>query len=134
MWPLLTGRLPNTISSAQRSPFERLSELGHPNYHGMMATFTVEKADPRKAFCDRRNTTIRPLMLTAFGTLATNTSVIIRCFEMLARDLEALAVLPSARSAHLFIGRRSPRIDQPDRVRRSCVARIDNATGAPSSD
>jgi hypothetical protein len=74
--------------------FERLSEFAHPNYHGMMATYTVEGADAGfKAFCDRRKTTERPLILTALGTIAVSANVTVRCFEMVAKDLVGLAEL-----------------------------------------
>ncbi len=74
--------------------FERLSEFAHPNYHGMMATYTVEGAEGGfKQFCDRRKGTERMLLLTALGTIATSSSIVVRAFEMLAKDLKGLALL-----------------------------------------
>ena len=74
--------------------FERLSEFAHPNYHGMMATYTDEGAEGGlKTFCDRRTGTVRPLMLTALGTLATSCNIIVDTFETFAARIEGLAVL-----------------------------------------
>lgn len=64
--------------------FERLSEFAHPNYHGMMATYTDEGAEGGfKTFCDRRTGTERPLVITALGTIATSCSIIVESFKML---------------------------------------------------
>jgi hypothetical protein len=74
--------------------FERLSEFAHPNYHGMMATYTDAGAEGGfKTFCERRTGTERPLLRTALGTIATSCSIIIESFKILAAQLEQLAVL-----------------------------------------
>lgn len=74
--------------------FERLSEFSHPNYHGMMATYTVEGAEGSvKQFCDRRKGTEKVLILTALGTVSTSCGIVVRVFEMLAANLKGLACL-----------------------------------------
>lgn len=48
----------------RRGFFERLSEFAHPNYHGMMATYTVEGAEGGfMTFCDRRKGSEKLLIL-----------------------------------------------------------------------
>lgn len=89
----IVERLTKKLDAPLMGYFERLSEFAHPNYHGMMATYTVEGGDPRKEFCDGRPGTQRPLILTALGTLATSISIVLRSFEMVAKDLEKLAIL-----------------------------------------
>jgi hypothetical protein len=86
-------RLTKKLDAPLMAYFERLSEFAHPNYHGMMATYTVEGGDARKEFCEGRIGTRRPLILTALGTLATSISIVVRSFEMMAKDLEKLAIL-----------------------------------------
>ena len=87
-------RLTKKLNVPLMGYFEKLSEFAHPNYHGMMATYTVEGADGGfKAFCDRRTTSEGPLLLTALGTLSTSCHIVVRCFEMVAKDLQGLAEL-----------------------------------------
>ena len=60
----------------------------------MMATYTDEGAEGGlKTFCDRRTGTVRPLMLTALGTIATSCNSIVATFEAFAARIEGLAVL-----------------------------------------
>lgn len=74
--------------------FERLSEYAHPNYHGMMATYTEVGAEGGiKAFCDGRASSERALLITAIGTVATSCSIIIESFKIAAARLESLAAL-----------------------------------------
>ena len=74
--------------------FERLSEYAHPNYHGMMATYTEAGAEGGiKAFCDGRTSSKRALLITAIGTVATSCSIIIESFKIAAARLESLAAL-----------------------------------------
>jgi hypothetical protein len=74
--------------------YARLSEYAHPNYHGMMATYTEAGfEDTVKKFCDRRRSCEQALISTALGTIATSCSIVIESFKMLAAQLEPLALL-----------------------------------------
>ena len=96
--------------------FERLSEYAHPNYHGMMATYTEAGAEGGiKAFCDGRTSSKRALLITAIGTVATSCSIIIESFKIAAARLESLAAL--AERAVLEAGTWPKEIEYP--VRRS---------------
>jgi hypothetical protein len=74
--------------------YERLSEFAHPNYHGMMATYTDEGGEGGlKTFCDRRMGTERPLILIAPGAIAASCDIIVESFKIFESQLEALAIL-----------------------------------------
>ena len=74
--------------------FERLSVFAHPNYHRMMATYTSDGFEAGfKKFCEQRTTTERALIVNALGTIAGSCSIVVRSFEMLAANLEPLAIL-----------------------------------------
>jgi hypothetical protein len=80
------------------APFEgfyaALSEYAHPNYHGMMATYTEFGLEGGiKIFTDRRTGGQRAILLAAIGALATSGSVVLESFKLLAKHLEPLAVL-----------------------------------------
>jgi len=87
-------RLSKKLSVPLEGFYSRLSEFAHPNYHGMMATYTQEGFDAAtKVFCDCRNTSERALLLSALGALATSCSIVIESFRIAAARLEAAAVL-----------------------------------------
>jgi len=91
----IIDRLSKKLSVPLDGFYERLSESAHPNYHGMMATYTVEGGGDigMKVFCDRRASSERALILTSLGAIATSASIIIDSFKIAAAELEGLAVL-----------------------------------------
>jgi hypothetical protein len=80
------------------APFEdiyaALSEYAHPNYHGMMGTYTEFGAEGGiKAFTERRRGGQRAILLTAVGALATSGDVALESFRLAAKHLETLTML-----------------------------------------
>jgi hypothetical protein len=74
--------------------YEGLSEYAHPNYHGMMGTYTEFGLDGGiKVFADHRTDGERAIMLAAIGTLATSVDIVVECFRLLASSLRPLTVL-----------------------------------------
>jgi uncharacterized protein YbcI len=74
--------------------FEKLSEFAHPNYHGLLLTYTEAGGDGGiKQFCDRRPSAERILISTALGAVATSCRIIIKCYEMAVANLEGVTTL-----------------------------------------
>jgi hypothetical protein len=88
-------RLSKKLSVPLDGFYARLSEFAHPNYHGMMATYTVagDRDTAIKVFCDRRASSERALIVTAIGVVATSCSIVVESFKIAAAEMEALAVL-----------------------------------------
>lgn len=97
----IVQRLTKSLDVPLWGYFERLSEFAHPNYHGMMGSYSeaAEESGAIQTFWDRRESMVRPLILTALGTLATSGRIVIWSFEIFARNLKPLALL-SERSIH----------------------------------
>lgn len=74
--------------------YEALSEHAHPNYHGMMATYTTTEFEAGfKVFCDCRPGRDQASLTSFVVALATATQVIIRSYEMLAANLKPVTLL-----------------------------------------
>jgi hypothetical protein len=74
--------------------YETLSECAHPNYHGMMATYSEPGAEGGiKIFIDRRESIERAVITDAITVLATSVTAVIHTFERVAQHIEAMAVL-----------------------------------------
>lgn len=74
--------------------FEMLSEYAHPNYHGMMGTYTEAGSDGGvKVFCDRRASSERALLISAIGTVATSCNIVIESFKIAAARIESMTAL-----------------------------------------
>jgi hypothetical protein len=91
----IIGHLSKKLSVPLDGFYARLSEFAHPNYHGMMATYTVEGGGDTaiKVFCDRRVSSERTLILTAVGAVATSCSIVVESFTIAAAEMEAMAIL-----------------------------------------
>jgi hypothetical protein len=91
----IIGRLSKHLSVPLDHFYAMLSEYAHPNYHGMMATYTQEgfKDGATKVFCDRRSASERSLLYAALGSLATSCSIVIESYRIAGSRLEAVAEL-----------------------------------------
>jgi hypothetical protein len=91
----IIDRLSRKLSVPLDGFYAQLSEFAHPNYHGMMSTYTVEGGGDTavKVFCDRRASSERMLILTAVGAVVTSCSIVIESFKIAAAKLEAMAIL-----------------------------------------
>jgi len=91
----IIGRLSKHLSVPLDGFYATLSEYAHPNYHGMMATYTQEgfKDGATKVFCERRSSSERPLLYAALGTLATSCSIVIEAYRIAASRLQAATEL-----------------------------------------
>src|SRR5207237_7247475 len=87
-------RLSTKLSVPLRNFYSALSQYAHPNYHGMMASYTEFGMEGAiKIFTERRTGGQHALIITAIGAIATSASIVIDSFEILAAELQGLAVL-----------------------------------------
>lgn len=74
--------------------YEGLSEHAHPNYHGMMATYTEAGHDTGYvAFTDRRSGRIEATLILAMGALASSLDIVEAALHREDRCSESLAAL-----------------------------------------
>lgn len=87
-------RLSKQLDAPLNGFYEALSEHAHPNYHGMMATYTTTEFEAGfKVFCDCRPGRDQVSLTNFVAALATATDIIIRSYEMLATNLKPVTLL-----------------------------------------
>lgn len=87
-------RLSKQLQAPLHGFYEALSEHAHPNYHGMMATYTTTGFDAGfKVFCDCRPGRDKASLTNFVAALATTTNIVVRSYEMLAANLTPVTLL-----------------------------------------
>jgi len=79
--------------------YETLSEHAHPNYHGMLATYTeIGKPACITTFVDRRPGRLEAATLAALGAICNGLDILEIAFESYDNFIDALAVLAERRN------------------------------------